>query len=55
MIYQKDKLHKFFFSSADIFILPTYRDAYPIVLGEAAAAGLAIITTKYALELTKLL
>lgn len=44
-----DKLHKFFFSSADIFILPTYRDAYPIVLGEAAAAGLAIITTKYAL------
>lgn len=48
-ISREDKLHKFFFSSSDIFILPTYRDAYPIVLGEAAAAGLAIITTKYAL------
>jgi glycosyltransferase involved in cell wall biosynthesis len=33
----------------DIFVLPTDRDAYPLVLGEAACAGLAILTTKNAL------
>jgi glycosyltransferase involved in cell wall biosynthesis len=44
-----DLLHKELFQQADIFILPTNRDAYPIVLGEAAAASKAIITTKYAL------
>lgn len=33
----------------DILILPTRIDAYPQVIGEAAAAGLAVITTKFAL------
>lgn len=40
--------HKAFFKEADIFILPTDRDAYPIVLGEAAVSSLAIITTQFA-------
>lgn len=33
----------------DIFILPTHEDAGPQVIGEAAAAGLAILTTRAAL------
>lgn len=33
----------------DIFILPTHQDAGPQVIGEAAAAGLAVLTTKAAL------
>jgi glycosyltransferase involved in cell wall biosynthesis len=33
----------------DIFILPTHQDAGPQVIGEAAAAGLAVLTTKSAL------
>lgn len=33
----------------DIFILPTHQDAGPQVIGEAAAAGLAVLTTKFAL------
>jgi glycosyltransferase involved in cell wall biosynthesis len=37
------------FEDNDILILPTRIDAYAQVLGEAAAAGLAIITSKYAL------
>lgn len=40
--------HISIFQSSDIFILPTDRDAYPIVLGEAAVSSLAIITTQYA-------
>ncbi|WAL62759.1 glycosyltransferase family 4 protein [Thermocoleostomius sinensis] len=41
--------HRQLFKSHDIFVLPTKCDAYPIVLGEAACAGLAILTTKNAL------
>jgi len=37
------------FKNHDIFVLPTKCDAYPCVLGEATSAGLAILTTKYAL------
>jgi glycosyltransferase involved in cell wall biosynthesis len=40
--------HKELFQQSDIFILPTDRDAYPIVLGEAAVCSLAIITTQFA-------
>jgi glycosyltransferase involved in cell wall biosynthesis len=41
--------HKKIFEQNDILILPTRFDAYPQVIGEAAAAGLAVITTKFAL------
>jgi GT2 family glycosyltransferase/glycosyltransferase involved in cell wall biosynthesis len=37
------------FSEADLFVLPTRFDAYPIALGEALAAGLALLATKNAL------
>jgi glycosyltransferase involved in cell wall biosynthesis len=37
------------FKSHDILVLPTKCDSYPSVVGEAACAGLAILTTKYAL------
>jgi glycosyltransferase involved in cell wall biosynthesis len=37
------------YKSHDIFVLPTNCDSYPSVLGEAACAGLAILTTKNAL------
>lgn len=37
------------FKSHDIFVLPTKCDAYPSVVGEAACAGLAVLTTKNAL------
>jgi len=37
------------FRRHDIFVLPTTCDAYPSVLGEAACAGLAVLTTKNAL------
>ena len=37
------------FRSHDIFVLPTKCDAYPSVLGEAACAGLAVLTTQNAL------
>ena len=37
------------FKSHDILVLPTKCDSYPSVLGEAACAGLAVLTTKYAL------
>jgi glycosyltransferase involved in cell wall biosynthesis len=37
------------FKEHDIFVLPTKCDGYPSVVGEAACAGLAILTTKYAL------
>ena len=42
-------IHKKTFEEHDILILPTRIDAYPQVIGEAAAAGLAVITTQYAL------
>lgn len=44
-----DDKHIELFKTSDIFILPTNRDAYPVVLGEAAVSGNAIITTQYAL------
>ena len=37
------------FLSHDIFVLPTTCDGYPLVLGEAACAGLCILTTNKAL------
>jgi glycosyltransferase involved in cell wall biosynthesis len=37
------------FKSHDILVLPTKCDSYPSVVGEAACAGLAILTTKNAL------
>ncbi|MEL6495659.1 MAG: glycosyltransferase family 4 protein [Cyanobacteria bacterium J06623_7] len=43
------KEHTEMFGSHDIFVLPTNCDSYPSVLGEAACAGLAILTTKNAL------
>lgn len=33
----------------DIFILPTHEDAGPQVIGEAAASGMAVLTTRFAL------
>jgi glycosyltransferase involved in cell wall biosynthesis len=41
--------HVELFKSHDIFVLPTKCDSYPSVIGEAACAGLAVLTTKYAL------
>lgn len=41
--------HRKTYEDHDILVLPTRIDAYPQVLGEAAAAGLAVITTKHAL------
>jgi glycosyltransferase involved in cell wall biosynthesis len=41
--------HVKLFKDHDIFVLPTKCDAYPSVIGEAACAGLAVLTTKYAL------
>jgi len=42
-------MHIELFSRHDLFVLPTGCDAYPSVLGEAACAGLAILTTRNAL------
>jgi len=44
-----DPRHSEIFASHDIFVLPTLREGYPQVIGEAAAAGLAVITTRFAL------
>jgi glycosyltransferase involved in cell wall biosynthesis len=41
--------HRKIYEENDILVLPTRIDAYPQVIGEAAAAGLAVITTKFAL------
>ena len=41
--------HRAIFESHDILILPTRMDSYPQVIGEAAAMGLAVITTRFAL------
>lgn len=48
-ILKGSKQHIELFKTSDIFILPTYRDAFPYVLGEAAMASMAIVTTQYAL------
>ena len=37
------------YRSHDIFILPSTFDPYGLVIAEAASAGLAVITTKFAL------
>jgi glycosyltransferase involved in cell wall biosynthesis len=44
--------HWAIFEQNDILILPTRIDSYPQVIGEAAAAGLAVVTTKFALGAT---
>jgi len=41
--------HRELFQSHDVLILPTRMDSYPQVIGEAAATGLTVITTKFAL------
>lgn len=41
--------HRSLFESHDVFVLPTRMDSFPQVVGEAAAMGLTVITTKYAL------
>ena len=41
--------HRKIFEESDILILPTKIDSYPQAIGEAAAAGLAVITTRFAL------
>lgn len=41
--------HVEIFKNHDIFVLPTTCDAYPSVVGEAACAGLAVLTTTTAL------
>ena len=41
--------HKNVFKEHDILLLPTRIDAYPQVIGEAVAAGMAVISTKFAL------
>lgn len=42
-VYGEAKLSAF--RAADIFVYPTYRDAFPLVLVEALAAGLPVVTT----------
>jgi glycosyltransferase involved in cell wall biosynthesis len=37
------------FKNHDVFVLPTKCEGYPSVIGEAACAGLAVLTTKQAL------
>lgn len=44
-----DEKHKSLFEDHDILVLPTKSDAFGMVLGEAACAGLAVLTTKHAL------
>lgn len=41
--------HRDLFNSHDVLILPTRMDSYPQAIGEAAATGLTVITTKFAL------
>lgn len=47
--------HRKVFEENDILILPTRIDAYPQVIGEAAAAGLAVITTMFALGASEII
>jgi glycosyltransferase involved in cell wall biosynthesis len=42
-------LHRQLFEGHDIFVLPTHFDTYGIVLGEAASAGLCVLSTEAAL------
>lgn len=41
--------HRELMRNHDVFVLPTFMDSGPQVIGEAAAAGLAVITTRQAL------
>jgi glycosyltransferase involved in cell wall biosynthesis len=43
-----DEVHAKAFRNHDVLVVPTLRDAMPVVLGEALSYGLAIITTKSA-------
>lgn len=45
----RDAAYTRLFSKADVFALPTKFDAYPMALGEALAAGLAIVVDRRAL------
>jgi len=44
-----DARHAELLRNHDVLLLPTKQEGYPQVIGEAAAAGLAVVTTKYAL------
>lgn len=44
-----DPQHAELLRSHDLLLLPTRQEGYPQVIGEAAAAGLAVVTTKFAL------
>jgi glycosyltransferase involved in cell wall biosynthesis len=44
-----DPRHADIVRSHDLLLLPTRQEGYPLVIGEAAAAGLTVVTTKYAL------
>lgn len=48
-IHYGQKEHIELYRNQDILVLPTKCDSYPSVLGEAACAGLAVLTTKNAL------
>jgi len=45
----EDPRHAELLRSHDLLLLPTRQEGYPQVIGEAAAAGLGVVTTKYAL------
>lgn len=44
-----DSRHPEILRNHDILILPTVQEGYPQVIGEAAASGLAVVTTKFSL------
>lgn len=48
-LHHGDPRHSALLEDHDIFVLPTRYDAFPMALGEAASAGLALLTTKNAL------
>lgn len=48
-VHYGESKHIEIFKNHDIFVLPTKCDAYPSVVGEAACAGLSILTTTNAL------
>lgn len=48
-VVPRSKKHTKLFQSHDVFALPTKSEGYPMVLGEAACYGLAIVTTKFAM------
>jgi glycosyltransferase involved in cell wall biosynthesis len=45
----EDPRHAELLRNHDLLLLPTKQEGYPQVIGEAAAAGLAVVTTKHAL------